>query len=278
MNTPKGMLEFADHLADTGDFYRAITEYKRALFYFPNYDKKEWIQFEIGKNYFMGGRMSQAKDWFIPLTAEQNRLGLLANNWLALTYFEAEEFVNSERLFSELKDRKDRDVPASDYYLYIMMSRFYQKKFKEAFSDHQNLLTTMDKKKDILLHKFLDQSRKPMQEAAQLDKKSTTIAVILGIILPGAGHLYLGEWDNALVSFLLVGSMGILAYDGFARNSPVQAGIFTTLGTGFYAGSIYSAYRQTQKFNIYFGDVYIREVKSHFREFNISITQKLRFN
>ena len=71
-NKPQWILKFADSLADTGDFYRAITEYKRSLFLFPNYEKNEWVNLQIGKLYTLG----QLTGTFMKAADEGNKLVL----------------------------------------------------------------------------------------------------------------------------------------------------------------------------------------------------------
>ena len=44
--------EYAESLFKEGDFYRAITEYKRFIFFFPKEEKAEKCYFMIGKSYF----------------------------------------------------------------------------------------------------------------------------------------------------------------------------------------------------------------------------------
>ena len=51
----------------------------------------------------------------------------------------------------------------------------------------------------------------------------------------------LGDWQTALITLMLAGSTGYFAYDGFiVKNDNIQGGIFLTLFSGFYIGSIYS--------------------------------------
>ncbi len=44
--------EYAESLFKEGDYYRAITEYKRFIFFFPEENKAEKCYFKIGQSYF----------------------------------------------------------------------------------------------------------------------------------------------------------------------------------------------------------------------------------
>ncbi|MCX7632905.1 MAG: hypothetical protein N2Z22_06200, partial [Turneriella sp.] len=87
----------------------------------------------------------------------------------------------------------------------------------------------------------------------------------------------LGEWDTGVVSLTLVGAAAFLAYDGFARESAVQAVIFTTFATGAYIGQIYSAHRSARKHNGELGDAEFRELSRHFRSLSVALQFSARF-
>ena len=69
---PQTFLHLADAFADEQDYYRAITEYKKVIFLFPDYEKLDWVHFQIGKMYYEGGRFPQAKHELLPLTESKD--------------------------------------------------------------------------------------------------------------------------------------------------------------------------------------------------------------
>lgn len=277
---PRVTLGFADWLADQGDYYRAITEYKKVLYFHPNYEKKEWVEFQIGRMYFLGERYMLAKEYLIPITATENsKLRFLNDNWLALTYFENEEYVNSLRLFKKLKNENQQQVRTFDYAIYEGLSTVYLKRFDEAHHLFIQMKSDLDDslRSEAEYEEFIDKTLVNLGEAKELSKKSTGWAIFWGLIFPGGGHLYLSQWDNALVSMLIVGTTGYLAYDGFKRDSMVQGSIFLGLSSGFYAGSVYSAYRQTKKHNATMGNDQMRAIKRDFKLLNLSIRRNINF-
>lgn len=278
-NKPQTFLNYADHLADDGDYYRAIGEYKRVLYYFPRYEKLNWVKFQIGRMYFLGARYEQAKSYLIPLTFEEQpdqRLDFYVKNFLALSYFENKEFINARRLFAELGKSQQKQVKPLDYSLYEILSIANMNKFSEAKAllEKQKSLFVQEKK---TYAKFYKKANEILEEGAGLSRKSPGWAIFWGTILPGGGHLYLKQWDNALVSFLLVGSTALLAYDGFLNERAVQAAIFTTLGSGFYIGSVYSSYRGARVYNRYFGRAVNKQLVKEFKLLNLRINRQLSF-
>ena len=268
---PQTYLYFADSLADTGDYYRAITEYKRVLFHFPEYEKKDWVNFQIGRMYHIGGRFESAKSYLTPLTASPfDDLRFLSRNWLALTYFENSEYVNSARLFSELAETATGKVRKSDYLTYEAVSRFHLNEFTTA----GNLFADLDSEENgSEMREFAKKASELNELAADRSPKSRYISVPLSVLFPGAGHLYLGQWDTSLVTLLVIAGTGFLAYDGFERDNLVQASIFLTFATGFYAGSIYSAYRETGRMNATLYDEDRRSMNREFRRLTLKVSK-----
>src|SRR5574342_220245 len=54
------MMAFADHLFETGDYYRAITEYERVLFHHPDGAAASRARFQIAMSYYRGGKFAIA--------------------------------------------------------------------------------------------------------------------------------------------------------------------------------------------------------------------------
>ena len=283
---PQTFLQLADAFADEHDYYRAITEYKKVIHLFPQYEKLEWVHFQIGKMYYEGGRYPQAKNEFLPLTDSTDaRLKFLAHNFMALSYYENAEYTNSARLFAELKENPSGKPYLLDYTIYASMSAAGDKKFGEALKSMTEAKTAWKNKQpapDSLAvlpqyEPFFEKSIGLLEKAEKLSEKSPYWAVFFSAIFPGGGHFFLGEWDTGIVSLSLVGGAAFLAYDGFVRESTVQSILFTTFATGAYIGQAYSSYRTARKYNEELGDAEFRELNRQFRSLNVALQFQTRF-
>lgn len=284
---PQTFLHLADAFADEHDYYRAITEYKKVVFLFPDYEKLEWVHFQIGKMYYEGGRFPQAKHELLPLTETKDaRLKFLALNYIALSYYENAEFGNAMRLIDELKTTPAGEPYQLDYTIYTGMAAAGNRKFSEAHErmsgakkmwkdkhPEEKPATAMDAQYD----KFFESTLPLLEKASKLSTKSPYWAIFFAAIFPGGGHFFLSEWDTGLVSLSLVGGATFLAIDGFMRDSAVQSIIFTTFATGAYIGQIYSSYRTARKYNEEIGDNEFRELTRQFRSLNIALQFQSRF-
>ena len=269
---PQKMLSFADSLADEGDYYRAITEYKRALHFFPAYEKREFIQLEIGKLYYKGKRFQQSQAYLIPLTASQDPgLQQSAHGWLAMSYFYDRQYINSERLFSDLTSgKKENDLIRKELQIMRAISLAGLNKFDQSNQIFQSLSGRLSLESH---QRFLRSAILLTEEGSKLEKRSPGWAAFWGTIIPGAGYLYNNDAATALVAFLTVAATGYLSYDGFSRNAPVQGGIFLAVATGFYGGSIYGGFRQAKKWNANIGKEQFSQLLKAHKRLTLSIQQ-----
>ncbi len=65
----KLQMELADHFFNAGDYYRALTEYKRFLFFFPQSTQAEDVYFKMAKSYFHGKKWEEARTTYQQLIA-----------------------------------------------------------------------------------------------------------------------------------------------------------------------------------------------------------------
>lgn len=284
---PQTFLSLADSFADEKDYYRAITEYKKVIHFFPTYEKLDWVHFQIGRMYYEGGRFTQAKFELLPLTdSKDTRLKFLAYNFIALSYFENAEYGNAQRLFHDLQRDAAGSEYTTDYSIYAGLALAGNKKFSEALREMQAAKKLWENKNTPETQKnaitkqydnFFAQSIPLLEKASELSTKSPYWAVFFSILFPGGGHFFLREWDTGVVSLSLVGGAAFLAYDGFMRDSAVQSIIFTTFATGAYIGQIYSSYRTARKYNEELGDAEFRDLTRQFRSLNIALQFQTRF-
>lgn len=284
---PQAFLKLADAFADEQDYYRAITEYKKVIHLFPDYEKIDWVHFQIGKLYYEGGRYTQAKHELLPLTDSRDAyLSFLSHNYIALSYYENGEYANAERLFSELRQNPAGKLYSVDYTIYMSMAAAGNKNFGTALErmreaekiwQENQVLNAAGDPTQAQYRQFFDKTAPLLERAAGLSQKSPLWAAVFASVFPGAGHFFLGEWDTGIVSLSLVGGAAFLAYDGFARESAVQSIIFTTFATGAYIGQIYSSYRTARKYNEELGDSEFRELNRQFRSLNVALQFQTRF-
>jgi tetratricopeptide (TPR) repeat protein len=249
-------LGFAESLYSEGDYYRAITEYKRFNFLYPVDLLVEKSDFRIGECYFKAKRWSEAIDVFKPFILKYPR-GSFRDNAIFMrgqAEKQLKRYPDALSTFDELI--KSQSLAFSDKASYertmILVEQEEWVKAREAFA-------TLSE--DNPLYSSALRFSQGLERIDQIPQKSPAVAGTLAAILPGAGHLYTERPRDALVSFLLNGSFIWAAIELFRNNNYVAGGIVTFFEIGWYSGNIYSAVSSAHKFNRRVQDEFIQGLK-----------------
>jgi len=241
---PESQFQFAEQYFEKGEYYRAIGEYERFIYFFPASPKVELARYKIGVSYLRGERYEQAIQTFQALIEEyehteyafQSYLGT-SKAYVRLGGYDA-ALTNLNNLITIAPDQQILDEA---YYhkgwVYLEMDLWQKARENfEEISDHNKDRYNIDR----LMHEI--ETRTPLKE------KNPTTAGVLAIV-PGAGHLYCGRPRDALISFLLNGAMIYAAFEAFDEDLEALGGIIAFFELGFYSGNIYSAVSSAHKYN-----------------------------
>jgi len=237
-------IQFAEHYFRAGEYFRAIGEYKRFIYFFPDDQRQELAMYKIGLSYFNGEKFQEAIDAFNELLTK-----------FPATSFRTEVRFRISECFIKLKDylkaignlndiaftAENIDIADQAYYrrgwIYLEMSRWEEAETSFRLISKKN----WDKGR-------LESLSHEMSKKKDLKSKSPTAAGILAII-PGAGHLYCERYKDAAIAFILNSAMIYAAYEAFDNNLDALGGIITFFELGFYSGNIYSAVNCAHKYN-----------------------------
>lgn len=81
--------------------------------------------------------------------------------------------------------------------------------------------------------------------------RSPALAGVLSTIVPGAGKIYTGRYNEAWSAFSLTLSAAFCAYRGFEKRGKesIYGWIFSGVTLGFYSGNIYGAIKSAVQYN-----------------------------
>jgi len=251
---PERQFQFAEDYFQNGEYYRAIGEYKRFIYFFPLSDKVELARYKIGLCYLNGEKYPEAIKTFDELIGDYKNTGYALKSYLKIS----RAYVLLKRYDAALTHIKNvitiapnQEIKDEAYYqggwVYLEMGLWEkaQKYFEEI---------SVQNRKNYNLKEIIMELDKKLP----LRRKNPTTAGLLAII-PGAGHLYCERKKDALISFLLNGAMIYAAYEAFDHDLDVIGGIITFFELGFYSGNIYSAVSSAHKYN--------RDEKSKFLDY-----------
>lgn len=250
--------EFAEHYFSTRQYLRAVDEYKRFIYFFPQDSRVETAMFRIGRSNFLDNQFSAAIKAFRSLIDRYGETELSIKAYWMISESQMQlgasgpAIINLNNLIA-ISD--DMDVRDEAYYrigwIYLETAswenaRRYFAKISEPNKNKyriERLTADLDKQKLI-------------------PSKNPALAGILSVI-PGAGFLYCERYQDALVAFLLNGALMYAAYDAFDDGNDALGGVIAFVEFGFYAGNIYGAVASAHKYNRTKTDQFIEKIKEN---------------
>lgn len=210
---------YASYLYHQGEYYRAISEYKRLLYFFPTSEFVSPARLQIGRAYMAGDRLEDAiAYWNRQLEQEETPLA---------------EFQRVRILLGiSLLDLNQTEP-----------FRFREKKLQQAFEVFDSL-----DGKDPAAALFVDFSRE-WRNRDLGEKRSPWLAGSLSAIVPGAGSFYSGRYLEGTYAFLLTALFYLATQDAIHHTNDELGILFGFLTLSFYGGSIYTAVNGVHKLN-----------------------------
>lgn len=236
--------DFAEHYFSNADYMRAVGEYKRFIYFFPDDNRIERAMFQCAKAYFLSG-----------------------------------QFLEAIASFKEVITRFSESELAVESYFMISESQIGQNQFGAAAVTLHNLITLSDSAdtRDEAFYRlawiyietaswqkakdYLDKISAPNREKYRLKmlstelekerlikKKNPSLSGMLSIV-PGGGYLYCERYQDALIALLLNGTLIWAAVEAFDSNNNALGALLTFVEVGFYAGNIYGAISSAHKYN-----------------------------
>lgn len=241
---PSEILKFGNSLFQEEDYYRAITEYKRFLYLYPNTPQTHPIEYQIGFSYLKGKKWDAALPYFQKLAAElpKTSTGESAFFSIAQTYFLSQKYDAAVQEWNEFLNQYPKSHFKDFAHYQKGWAYFLQEKNTKAQTELSQIKTISLKEKSSSLSTEIS-------HWDNLPYRSPLLAGLFSTVLPGAGQWYDGRfWDGA--SALIVNSMfGYGMYATWRDEHYVAFGILTFIASGFYGGNIFSAVSSAYKFN-----------------------------
>ncbi len=244
-----------------GDYYRALTSYKDFLWRFPNDYRADRVRLKKAWVHYAGGEYRQAANILDRLAVEQTEHyeGWWARHYFGLVAYEAGRSPLARTAFldvldlcqpqMERVDQADQDPDVATCVELTARARLSlarvsasRHNFDEA---HQHLSSVPPQSR------FAEEA---LDVADHLDnlviprKKSPALAGTLSII-PGLGHLYIGETRNAIFAMAWNGIFIYGLVDSILSGNYGQAALIGLLETIWYSGTIFGAVAGAHRYN-----------------------------
>ena len=239
------MISFADSLFEKGDYYRAITEYERVIFFHPGDPLALTARFQIAHAYLKGDRIDQAVERFRALNQEfpNDDIGRKAYYLLGEAYYQKRDYGRASDVFTSFIETYPGDQRIDAARIRLGWSYLRQGQWRQAADEFQKLPP------DSPLHAQAEGLAGEAKDYPGIPRKSPSLAGGLSAVLPGAGQLYIERPGDALISFLLNGAFIWATVEAFHNDNNVTGGILLFFESGWYLGNVYNAVNGAHKYN-----------------------------
>jgi T7SS, ESX-1 secretion system protein EccA1, N-terminal domain len=239
------ILGFADALFNAGDYFRAITEYKRFLFLYPTEARAGRVQLQVGLSYQRGQQWDDARQTFERIAEQHSDAAVRAEAAYRVgeTSFQQGRYAQA---IADLRPVAERYGPTSvgERARYLLgWSYLRTRQWPKASQTFEAIATTSP----------LFPSSRALAEAAregeQLPRKSPALAGLLSAVIPGTGHFYTGRWRDGTIALLLNGAFLAAGIEAVSAGNEAAAGVLLFFEAAWYSGTIYGAVNAAHKYN-----------------------------
>jgi tetratricopeptide (TPR) repeat protein len=254
-------LKIADAFMEEGEYYRAVTEYKKFLILFPDSAKADYAAFEIGMAYFKGEEYGAAARSFLAVREKYPESGYA----IPAGYLEGSsqwKLKNYDRARAALETLAEQH-PESEYAprsLVVIclaaldenkaeVSRQALKRFLDRYAGHRGAENVSEALTLLDLYQ-------------QLPEKSPVLAGVMSAILPGSGYIYAEHYGDGITAFLINGLFIAGTVTSIHQENYAVAGIVGGVGVPFYLGNIYGSANAVKKWNLAVRNKIIQKIHS----------------
>jgi tetratricopeptide (TPR) repeat protein len=255
------LITFAEHLMHEGEYFRAITEYRRFLFYYPDEPRRAMVHFRIGLALYHGESYGEALQTFREVTQHypHTAYGKQAWLWQGESLARQGQYTAAEELYTEITSRFPRDAIGHQARYQRAWTLLYRRQWRDAAAQFQQVAP------ESTLYQSAQFLAQAVLEGERLPTKSPVLAGILSGLLPGSGQLYNGRLGDALLAFFLNGLFIAGVVEAEHSHTHAVAGVLSFFEAGWYAGNVYGAVNGAQKYNRYTTETFLRNLDNRFR-------------
>ncbi|MCK4791040.1 MAG: membrane protein insertion efficiency factor YidD [Desulfobacteraceae bacterium] len=251
---------YAEELFRQGDYFRAITEFKRRIYLSP--EDSTYCLLQIARAYRHSGKYQSAMAYASSvlerpdLTNQQNHD---ANLTLGLSYMGQRLSIMATQYFEAAQATDPHGIST-------VCLGWIQANRENWLGAEQIFRSVAEASEDSPIRRAVLQLVPLAEQGPLLPQKSPLFAVVLSGLVPGAGQFYSGHTYDGLQAFLLTTSFAIASYAMYKyENEPGRSLRMTYIGVGitglFHAANMLGAYRTATYFNWRQRDNHLRKIR-----------------
>ena len=247
--TEEVQLKLGDAFMAEGEYYRAVTEYKKFTILFPGSKKMDYALYRIGLAYYYGDEYERAARLFASIGT-----GYAGSSYVpAAFYQEGMSYWRLERpdKATTAFEKVVAAAPASEYARLALIGKSL------AELDLDNIPACRRELERLIASYPEDGKTGKVREAValldrhrELPQKSPLVAGVMSALIPGSGHIYAGHYGDGVTAFFLNGLFIAGTVAAVHQENYAVAGVVGVIGLPFYIGNIYGAANAATKYTI----------------------------
>jgi tetratricopeptide (TPR) repeat protein len=259
--TADQLIEFADHLMREGEYFRAITEYRRFLFIYPQDPRHAMIHFRVGITLYRGQQYAEALQTFREVAQRypDTPYGQQAWLWQGESLLRQAQYQAAEQIYTQILEQFP-DGEAGQVARYQRgWALLYQRQWQAASLQFRQITS------ESSLYRIAHRLAEEVLDGNQLPSKSPLVAGVLSGVLPGSGQMYNGRVGDALLAFFLNGLFIAGIAQAVTHGELAVAGVLSFFEAGWYAGNVYGAINGAHKHNRRTSETFLRNLENRYR-------------
>ena len=242
-------MRLGDAFMAEGEYYRAVTEYKKYLILFPEGRQSDTALFKTGRAYYLGLEYESAIQVFAALRTRfpGSPYGAEAAYHEGVCNTKLNRLDKAAAAFEAAASMKPAPEIAPKSRLGRALVEFDRGDLEKTRTDLQRFVA--DFPTDPRTGKVRTALSLLPQED-ELPSKSPLAAGILSAIVPGSGHMYAGHYGDGATALLLNGLFIAGTAVAIQQENYALAGIVGVIGLPFYISNIYGAANAATKWNL----------------------------
>lgn len=241
----ESLLSFADGLTKDGEYYRAITEYRRFISYYPDDPRAGQIDLKIAQCLLAGGSPLESVEWCrnVRNKYSDTELRIKTDFTLGRGYLCLENYKDAQATFKGILKDGDTLAGYSDEGRFLLaISYVGEERWKEASREFSNVTPACP------LYDRAFKYSKEVMKGGRLPRKNTGLATALSLV-PGLGYIYTGNKGTGMASLVVNGLFAWGTYSAFRKKENGVGVVIGLFSLGWYTGNIYGGSISASRFN-----------------------------
>jgi tetratricopeptide (TPR) repeat protein len=244
-----------------GEYYRAVTEYKKFLILFPDSAKADYASFEIAMAYFKGEEYGAAARSFLALREKYPDSGyaIRAEYLGGVSQWKLKNYDRARAALEALFEQHPESEYAPRSLVVICLAALDENK---AEVSRQALNRFLDRYPGNPGEEHVKEAIVQLDRYQELPEKSPVLAGVMSAILPGSGYIYAEHYGDGITAFLINGLFIAGTITAIHQENYAVAGIVGGVGVPFYLGNIYGSANAAKKWNLGVRNEIIQKIHS----------------